>query len=171
MIKQMTRSFLGALGFASLLAAMSCSQARDSNKFATAAAQGGMAEVEMGRLAEQRGSDPAVKQFGARMTADHGRADAELKAIAEKKGIQLPNDLNASQRSELDKLAKLSGADFDKEYMSTMLRDHESDVKDFETQAKQGGDPEIKAFADKTLPVLKQHLQMAQSTAKKVGVS
>ena len=148
---------------------LACSSAKDSTKFAVNAAQGGMAEVEMGRLATQRAGDSSVREFGARMVADHSRANAELKAIAAPKGIQLPTDLNAEQKSEMDKLSKMSGAEFDKEYMSAMVNDHETDVKDFETQAKEGTDPDIKAFAAKTLPILQQHLQMARTTAQKVG--
>ena len=110
-----------------------------------------------------------MNEFGARMVADHGRANSELKSIAGKKGIQLPTELNSEQKSEMDKLSKMSGAEFDKEYMSAMLKDHETDVKDFDTQAKEGNDPEIKAFAGKTLPTLQQHLQMAQQAAQKVG--
>ncbi|HYX27595.1 MAG TPA: DUF4142 domain-containing protein [Pyrinomonadaceae bacterium] len=148
---------------------LACSSARDSNKFATAAAQGGMAEVELGRLATQRAGDASVREFGARMVADHSRANTELKSVAAQKGIQLPNDMNSEQKSEMDKLSKMSGADFDKEYMSTMVKDHKDDVKDFETQSQNGNDPDIKAFAGKTLPTLQQHLQMAQQTAQKVG--
>src|SRR5438067_1595292 len=169
MIKRIIQDFAGAICMASLMLTMACSQAKDSNKFAANAAQGGLAEVEMGRLAAERASDPAVKEFGQRIASDHARASAELKTIAQKKGIQLPGELGRSQRSELDKLAKLSGAEFDKEYMSAMVKDHETDVKDFETQAKQGGDPDIKAFANKTLPVLQRHLEMARAAAKKVG--
>ena len=148
---------------------LGCSAARDSTKFATNAAQGGMAEVELGRLATQRAGDASVREFGARMVADHSRANAELKSIATQKGIQLPANLNSEQKSEIDKLSKMSGAEFDKEYMSAMLEDHKTDVKDFETQSKDGSDPEIKAFAGKTLPTLQQHLQMAQQAAQKVG--
>ncbi len=146
-----------------------CSSAKDSTKFATNAAQGGMAEVEMGRLATQRAGDAAVREFGARMVADHSAANTELKGIAAKKGIQIPADVNSEQRSEIDKLAKMSGADFDKEYMSAMVKDHEEDVKEFETQGKEGNDPDIKAFAAKTLPKLQEHLKMAQTAAQKVG--
>lgn len=148
---------------------LACSSAKDSNKFASNAAQGGMAEVELGRLATQRAGDPSVREFGARMVADHTRANSELKSIAAKKGIQLPADLTSDQKSEMDKLSKMSGAEFDKEYMSTMLKDHQDDVKDFETQSKDGNDVDIKQFAGKTLPTLQQHLQMAQQTAEKVG--
>jgi len=148
---------------------LACSSAKDSSKFATGAAQGGMAEVELGRLATQRAGDPSVREFGARMVADHSRANAELKSIATQKGIQLPADVDSEQKSEMDKLSKMSGADFDKEYMSAMVKDHQTDVKDFDTQSKDGNDAEIKAFAVRTLPTLQQHLSMAEQTAQKVG--
>ena len=148
---------------------LACSSAKDSTKFAANAAQGGMAEVEMGRMATQRAGDASVREFGARMVADHSRANSELKTIAGQKGIQLPVELNSEQKSEMEKLSKMSGAEFDQEYMSAMLKDHQTDVKDFDTQSKEGNDPEIKAFAGKTLPTLQQHLQMAQQAAQKVG--
>jgi putative membrane protein len=148
---------------------IACSRGKDSATFASKAAQGGMAEVEMGRLAAQRAGDPEVKAFGERMVSDHSKANAELKSIASKKGLQLPGDLSSEQKSEMDKLTKLSGAEFDKEYMSAMVDDHEEDVKEFETQSKDGNDPDIKTFAGKTLPTLQQHLQLAKSAAQKVG--
>ena len=162
-------NFAAPIFVATPLLILACSSAKDSNKFATNAAQGGMAEVELGRLATQRAGDVSVREFGARMVADHSRANSELKSIAGQKGIQLPTELNSEQKSEMDKLSKMSGAEFDKEYMSAMLKDHETDVKDFDTQAKEGNDPEIKAFAGKTLPTLQQHLQMARQAAQKVG--
>ena len=161
--------FAAPIFVATPLLILACSSAKDSNKFATNAAQGGMAEVELGRLATQRAGDVSVREFGARMVADHSRANSELKSIAGQKGIQLPTELSSEQKSEMDKLSKMSGAEFDKEYMSAMLKDHEIDVKDFDTQAREGNDPEIKAFAGKTLPTLQQHLQMAQQAAQKVG--
>ncbi|MFN2578818.1 MAG: DUF4142 domain-containing protein, partial [Pyrinomonadaceae bacterium] len=95
---------------------LACSSAKDSSKFAANAAQGGMAEVELGRLATQRGGDASVREFGARMVADHSRANSELKSIATPKGIQLPADFSSEQKSEMDKLSKMSGAEFDQEY-------------------------------------------------------
>jgi putative membrane protein len=162
-------NFMAPIFVVTPLLILACSSAKDSTKFATNAAQGGMAEVELGRLATQRAGDALVREFGARMVADHSRANAELKSIAAKKGIQLPADINSDQKSEMDKLAKMSGPEFDKEYMSAMLKDHETDVKDFDTQSKEGNDAEIKAFAGKTLPTLQQHLSMAQQAAQKVG--
>lgn len=148
---------------------LACSSAKDSTKFAGAAAQGGMAEVELGRLATQRAGDALVREFGARMVADHSKANGELKSIAAQKGIQLPTEMSSEQKSEVEKLSKMSGEEFDKEYMSAMVKDHEQDTKDFETQSKEGTDAEIKAFAGKTLPTLQQHLQMARTAAQKVG--
>ena len=150
---------------------LACSSAKDSTKFANNVAQGGLAEVELGRLAAQKADDPSVRQFGQRMIADHSRAGAELKSLAAKKGMQLPNDLTSAQKTEMERLSKLSGAEFDKEYMSAMIKDHEDDVKDFETQSKEGTDTDVKAFAAKTLPTLQEHLQMARNAAQKVGAN
>jgi putative membrane protein len=141
----------------------------DSSKFAAKAAQGGMAEVEMGRLAAQQGSDPAVKTFGQRMADDHSKANDELKSMATKNNLALPSAMSAMQKAEMDKLSKLSGAAFDKAYMSLMVKDHEKDVKEFEMQSKNGTNPDIKDFASTTLPTLQSHLQMARDTAAKVG--
>ena len=148
---------------------LACSSAKDSAKFTNEAAQGGMAEVQLGRLAAEKATDPSVREFGQRMIADHSRANAELKTLAAKKGMQLPNEVNSDQKSMMDKLSKLSGAEFDKEYMSAMLKDHEDDVKAFETQSKDGNDADVKSFAAKTLPTLQEHLQMARNAAQKVG--
>ncbi len=158
------------LGLLILLGAgfLSCSSP-DSTKFSTASAQGGLSEVELGRLAVQRGSNPAVKSFGQRMIEDHSRANDELKTIATRKNITLPLDMNSDQKATMDKLSKLSGADFDKEYMSDMVKDHEADAKEFEHQANKGTDADIKAFAAKTLPMIQRHLQMARDVANQVG--
>jgi putative membrane protein len=149
-------------------ALISCSSP-ESTKFSSAAAQGGLAEVELGRLAVQRGSNPAVKSFGQRMIEDHSRANDELKAIATRKNIALPPDLNSDQKAMMEKLSKLSGAEFDKQYMSDMVKDHEADAKEFENQANKGTDADIKAFAAKTLPIIQRHLQMARDVANQVA--
>ncbi len=152
-----------------LLLNFACSSAKDSSKFAAEAAQGGLTEVELGKVALRNAADPSVKEFGLRMVSDHSRANDELKSIAAQKNIQVPAEVSSSQKSMIDKLSKLSGAEFDKEYMSDMVKDHEEDVEAFETQAKDGGTAEIKEFAGKTLPTLKSHLEMAREVAKKVG--
>ncbi len=146
---------------------LSCSSP-DSTKFSSAAAQGGLTEVELGRLAVQRGSNPAVKSFGQQVIEDHSRANSELKTIATRKNIALPTDLNSDQKATMDKLSKLSGSEFDKEYMSDMVKDHEADAKEFESQANKGTDADIKAFAAKTLPMIQRHLQLARDVANQV---
>jgi len=110
-----------------------------------------------------------VKEFGQRMVEDHARANTQLKATASQRNITLPSDLNSEQKSTKEKLSQLSGAEFDREYMSDMLKDHETDVKEFQKQATEGADPDIRAFAAKTLPTLQSHLQMARDVARKVG--
>jgi len=149
---------------ASLIA---CSSS-DSTKFATNAAQAGLAEVELGRLAVRLGSNPAVQSFGQKMIVDHSQANTELQTIAGKKKLELPRDVNANQRSTIDKLSKLSGAQFDKEYVADMVSDHEAAAKDFESQANKGNDAELKAFAAKTLPAIQRHLQMARDLSNQV---
>ena len=162
-------NFVTPVGILVLALAFTGSSDKDSARFAANAAQGGMTEVELGKLAIQRGTDPAVKEFGQRMIVDHTRANNELKVVAAEKNIELPSDLNSSEKSTMEKLSKLSGAEFDKEYISDMVNDHEEDVEDFQTQANKGNDPEIKAFAAKALPTLQGHLQMAREVAKKIA--
>ena len=130
------------------------------------AAEGGMAEVELGQLASQRATDPQVKQFAQRMVADHGKANDQLKQLASSKNVQLPTDLPASAKRERDRLSKLSGAQFDREYMSHMTSDHKKDTSLFRSTAKSARDADVKQFAAATLPTLEEHLQMAQSIAK-----
>jgi len=132
--------------------------------FAQKAAVGGMAEVELGKLAEQKAASDAVKQFGSRMVADHSKANEELKQIAGEKGLTLPAELDAKNKSELAKMQKLSGAQFDRAYMDDMLADHKNDVADFRKEASSGHDSDLKSYAAKTLPTLEEHLQMAQTT-------
>jgi putative membrane protein len=137
--------------------------------FAKAAAQGGMAEVKIGQLAASKGQDPKVKNFGERMADDHAKAEDELAAIMNKKGISVPSELNAKDNALMTKLAHLSGIDFDKTYMTAMVKDHETDVAEFQKEAENGKDADIKGFASKTISTLQEHLRMAKETASTVG--
>jgi putative membrane protein len=132
-------------------------------KFALEAAMGGMAEVEMGRLAVQHGSSAAVKQFGQRMVDDHSQANSELMQLASTKGITLPTGLDAKHQSEIAKMSQLSGAAFDRAYSKEMVKDHEKDVALFQKQSMRGADSDLKSLAAKTLPTLQEHLQMARA--------
>ena len=135
-------------------------ESKNSSSFTTNAAQGGMAEVQLGNLALAKAQSAEVKQFAERMVADHTKANDDLKEVAAKKSVALPTEISDEQKSTLDKLSKLSGADFDKAYVKAMVEDHEKDVKEFQTQSQTGTDADVKAFATNTLPTLKAHLEM-----------
>ena len=137
-------------------------------RFMKEAASGGLMEVELGKIAAEKGSHQRVKEFGKRMQADHGKANEQLKKIASSKGVDLPTQPSGEHKSTMDKLTKLSGAEFDREYMEAMVDDHKEDIEKFQTQADKGKDPDLKKFASDTLPVLKKHLELAQSTQKQV---
>jgi len=136
------------------------SQDRD---FLMDAAMGGMMEVELGRIAAQNGASAEVKQFGQRMVDDHSKANEELMTLATSKGITLPTTLDDKHKEHLTKFSSMSGADFDRAYGKEMLSDHRKDVSEFEKESTKGTDPDLKAFATKTLPTLREHLQMAES--------
>lgn len=136
---------------------------RGDRRFIENAAMGGMAEVELGRMAQQRAADAQVKSFAGTMVQDHGKANEELMSLAAAKGVKLQTQLDRSHQRESDRLAKRSGADFDRDYMDHMVDDHKKDVSDFEKAAKGARDPEVKAWAAKTLPTLQAHLTSARS--------
>src|SRR5215217_7956264 len=125
------------------------------NTFVTEAAVGGMAEVELGRLAQTKAQNAEVKRFAQMMIDDHSKANDELKSLATKKNISLPTSLDAKHQSTMQKLQGMSGAEFDKAYVDDMLEDHEKDVSEFEKQSQSNPDADVKAFAAKTLPTLK----------------
>lgn len=141
------------------------------HSFIMKAAQGGMAEVQLGKLAADKASSEQVKQFGQKMVDDHSKANDELKSIAQSKNITLPADLDSKDKALMNRLEKLSGAQFDRAYMQAMLKDHRTDVSEFRKEASSGKDAEVKAFASKTLPTLESHLQLAQDDSKAVGTS
>jgi len=138
--------------------------------FVKEAAMGGMAEVELGRLALQKGESSDVKQFAQRMVDDHSKANDQLKPIAQQKNVAVPSQLSGKEKALYDRLSKLSGAAFDRAYMRAMLADHRKDVTAF-TKSTSGKDPDVKQFASQTLPTLQDHLKMAQSTAGATATS
>jgi putative membrane protein len=141
-------------------------------KFANMAARDGEAEVIAGKLAAEKASSEDVKKFGQQMVDDHTKANEELKSIAKSKNIDLEKaQAQGTKKGERisQKLSKLEGADFDKGYVMVMLKEHESAVKQFEGESKNGQDEELKAFAAKTLPTLQHHLEMVKELQSKVG--
>jgi len=141
------------------------------HKFAQEAAAGGAAEVQLGQLAADKATNEKVKQFGQRMVTDHTKANNELKALAEKKGITLSDTPKSKDKSAMDKLSKMSGPAFDKAYMQNMVKDHQKDVAEFQKEASNGTDPDLKAWAGTTLPVLQEHLRMAKEAMSAVSSS
>lgn len=137
--------------------------------FVTKAAQGGLAEVQLGQLAQQNASDSAVKQFGQRMVDDHGKANDQLKSLAEQKNVTLPTDLDAKDKAVYDRLKGMQGAAFDRAYMNDMVKDHTHDVAQFRHEAQAAKDPDVKNFASQTLPTLQDHLKQAKSTDQQVA--
>jgi putative membrane protein len=141
------------------------------SRFAMTAAEGGMLEVELGRLASTKAMNAEVKDFAARLVTDHTKANAELTEIAGNKSLMLPTQeqVKAKHQGMIGKLEKLEGAAFDREYMAAMVKDHDKDVALFEKQAKSGRDPALQAFAEKTLPTLREHQKMAKQLNDKVS--
>lgn len=128
--------------------------------FATRAAESGHAEVALGEIGEEKAQHDRVRQFAERMVADHTKANQELMSIAENKGITLPDE--TPQASAAAALQNMSGEQFDRAFMQRMVEDHEKAVELFEQEAKNGQDEELKAFAEKQLPILREHLRMAE---------
>jgi putative membrane protein len=137
-------------------------------KFATEAVRGSTEEITLGQLAAQKASSTAVQQFAQRMVQDHTKANQQLTQIVSQKGATLPATTTTGEERESERLAKLSGADFDKAYMSRMVKDHKKDIKEFQKAANDARDPDIKNFAATTLPTLQEHLQMAENTEASV---
>ena len=171
-----------ALGLATLIA---CEQKEDGgygtskSKTRTAtsdsswlvkASEANLMEIETGRLAESKASSSEVKQFGTHMVEDHTAVNQELTDLARKKGMSLPTRPDEKHLKAAADLADLGGAEFDRKYADMAVSDHEDAVSLFEKNGN-STDPDVKAFADKTLPTLKHHLQMARDLKTKVNAS
>lgn len=137
-------------------ASKSSSVSAGDKLFMRKAAKGGMMEVAMGKLASERGQNADVKKFGDRMVADHSKANEELGSIVEKKGVKLPSKKpSATWKS-------------DKDYMNAMVKDHEKDLDEFQKEAREGNDPDIKGFAERTAKIVQEHLDLAKETQSKL---
>ena len=138
------------------------SASRTQRTFVEKAAIGGMTEVQASTAAKEKATNPAVKDFATQMIADHTKANTELTSAATAKGVTPPGKIDKAHQKDLDKMAKLSGGDFDKAYIKQMVSDHKATVSLFEKEAKSGKDADLQAWAGKTLPTLQGHLKMAQ---------
>jgi putative membrane protein len=130
--------------------------------FINKAAQGNLMEVAAGKLAAQRALNPTVKEFGQRLVSDHSAANDSLKALANSKQMNLPDTVSPEGEATLGKLESLNGTEFDKGFSQMMVKDHKTDISDFEKEAnKKGADPDVKAYAEQTLTTLRHHLMLA----------
>lgn len=139
--------------------------------FLTKAADINLDEVYLGKLAEQKGSDPAVKDFGKRMIEDHTKAEDELQPLAKREGVTLPAKPGADAVSLHQQLSGASGAEFDKTYIEHMLAGHKGAISTFENEIEHDSNAAIKGYAESTLPVIQDHIRLAENVAGKMGMS
>jgi len=183
----MTKRILSALlGFAVLAlaanlpaAAEEKNEKRDTDKntadfknltdaqFAMMASASGLAEVNLSRLAVDQATRPEVKDFARHMIADHSNANTLLIQVANTRSLTLATRMDEKHQALADRLVKVTGAEFDRDYMTQMVQDHEQAVALFEAESRNGKDADLKAFAAKTLPTIKMHLEMARKLADK----
>jgi putative membrane protein len=130
--------------------------------FVRAAGEAGLAEVKMGQVAQQNAENQAIKDFGQRLVTDHSKANEELAQIASQKGFQVPTVMGAKDEAMIQHLSSLNGAEFDKACGRHAVEAHQKAIRLFKTEAQSGQDAELKAFAQKTLPTLEEHLRMAK---------
>jgi putative membrane protein len=130
--------------------------------FVRDAAEGSMTEVKLGQLAEEKAQAPEVKNFAKRMVEDHSKALDEIKQLGSKEGINMPTDISHQDAATYRRLSKLSGPEFDRAYSQEMVKDHQKDIAEFKKGEASAQKPEVKEFAQKTLPTLQSHLELAQ---------
>ena len=141
-------------------------QTHQDSTFASKAAEGGMAEVRMAQLAQTKAQSQKVKDLANRLYSDHTKANDELKVVAAKGNMTLPSAMSMKEQREYNKLQALSGADFDREYVNYEIKEHKEDISEFQHEADHGMNPDVKAWASKTLPTLREHLNMAENALK-----
>jgi putative membrane protein len=140
-------------------------------KFVKTAMQGSMVEIKLGQLASQNGGSEEVKQFGQRMVEDHTKLSEQMKPIASQLGVTPPDDEGAMHKALAKKLQGKTGAEFDKEYMQAMVKDHEKDLSEFQKEASSGKSQAVKDAASQGAPIIQEHLKMAQQISQKVSGS
>jgi putative membrane protein len=128
----------------------------------------GMTEVKLGGIAQDKAMNKRIKDFGEMMKRDHSQAGDELKSLARRKNVTLPDSVGSDHRKKIDNLEKKSGKDFDKAYIDMMVDGHQSTVNDFEKASNNTKDPDVKSWVDKTLPTLRMHLDSAKAIQKAI---
>lgn len=139
---------------------------KEDSSFVMEAAIGGLMEVQSGQIAQNNAQSQRVKDFGAMMVTDHGKANDELKSYASAHGINLPDALPADKQKHIDAMKNMKGAAFDKHYVSMMVDDHKEDVAKFKKESTGAKDDQLKTWTANTLPVLQKHLDSIQAIKK-----
>jgi len=142
--------------------------AEDPQRFLKHVAMDGIAEVELADVAQERARRSDVKQLAEKIKQDHQRANEQVKSLAQQKGAALPQEPDNKHKREKQRLTKLQGEDFDRAYINAMVKDHKHDIQAFEKEARDSKDPDVKAFAAQTVPVLREHLEQAQQLQKEL---
>jgi putative membrane protein len=159
-------SFLALLATGVIGTASTQNLTTSEKSFVEKAAEGNLAEVELGKLAQQKSSDSKVKDFAQQMITDHSKANDQLKPIADSASVKWPSNLTGESKTLYDRLEKLSGNQFDRLYIRSMVEDHKKDVQEYKAETKQVKDPQLKSYVDQTLPIIEQHLTHAESVNK-----
>ena len=159
------------VGFLALFVGLASTgaNAASDDSFVKKASQGGLAEVKMGELAQQRAQSPQVKEFAQHLVSEHQQANTELQQLAQTKNMKIETEVSGKHKQAVSRLEKTKPEEFDKKFMDTVVKQHEEDIKDFKKQAEKGKDADIKSWAQKTLPALEKHLQMAQQVQQQVA--
>jgi putative membrane protein len=152
-----------------VLRAQSAGSADANRIFMNKAMQGDLAEIQIGKLAQQKGTNDKVKRFGEKLVADHGANLEKAKSVAQSMGVIPPTAPNAAQKASYDRLNKLSGSKFDRKFAAHMVRDHKKDIKEFRHESKKSG--ASADFARQTAPKLRQHLRIAESLVRSAASS
>lgn len=134
--------------------------------FVKKAAEGGLAEVRLGKLAEQKATSPDLKNFAQKMVNDHTQLNEQMRPIAQQMGVSSPQELSKKDKKEISKLENLSGQQFDDAYIKYMIKDHKQDLSEFKTEASHTQNTELKTAAEHGAQVIQGHLQDIEQIAK-----
>src|SRR5262245_55903161 len=160
----MTKNLFLGVGLAAALvcsAPAAFAQDKAGQAFLKKAMEGNLTEIEMGKLAQQKGQSDGVRSFGKQLEQDHAAANEKAAAVAKEMGMSPPTEPNKKQKAEYDRLSKLSGDKFDRQFVKHMVADHKKDIKEFQQEAKKND--AASGYAKDALPTLEKHLQAAQS--------
>jgi putative membrane protein len=138
--------------------------------FLRKATEGGLAEVQLGKLASEKAASQDVKDFGQKISDERAKLNTSMAEVADSIGMRLPKNLNKADQAQYDKLSTLSGEAFDKEYLSCIVKDHHEDLREFRMESASTTDPELKAAVDNGAKIIREHLVLASKLATQNGV-